>query len=84
MLVIRRRPGESLFIGDNVEIEVLDSTPSQVKLGIRAPRDVTVLRKEIHLTRRQNLASARGFSPAAVDQLRKVLNPVLGEPISPL
>ena len=84
MLVIRRRPGETLVIGDNVEIEILDASPSQVKLGIRAPRSVAVLRKEIHLTRQQNLASARGFSPAAVNHLRKSLKSAPAKPISPV
>ena len=40
MLVIRRRSGESLLVGDNVEIEILEVSGGQVKLGIRAPRDV--------------------------------------------
>ena len=47
MLVIRRRPGEALVIGEDVEIEILESSASQVKLGIRAPKSVAVLRKEI-------------------------------------
>ena len=54
MLVIRRRAGEALLIGEGVEIEILDCSPTQVKLGIRAPKEVTVLRKEIHLTGQQN------------------------------
>jgi carbon storage regulator len=69
MLVIRRRPGEAVVIGDGIEIEILDCSPSQVKLGIRAPRDVTVLRKEIHLTSEQNREAARGVTPAALDRL---------------
>ena len=69
MLVIRRRPGECLLVGDNVEIEILDSTPSQVKLGIRAPKSVVVMRKEIHLTREQNLEASRVLEPLLVEQL---------------
>ena len=69
MLVIRRRPGETLIIGDNIEVEILDSTPSQVKLGVRAPKYIPVLRKEIQLTRDQNLASAREISPSALQRL---------------
>ena len=74
MLVIRRRPGESLVIGENIEIEVLDATPSQVKLGIRAPRSVGVMRKEIQLTGRQNRVSAQTLSRGALDRFRDVLN----------
>ena len=59
MLVIRRRPGESLLIGENVEVEILESSTSQVKVGIRAPREIAVVRKEIHLTMEENRAAAR-------------------------
>jgi carbon storage regulator len=69
MLVIRRRPGESLLIGDDVEVEVLEVGSSQVKLGIRAPKEVTVLRKEIHLTRQQNRVASREVSQAAIKRL---------------
>jgi carbon storage regulator len=73
MLVIRRRPGESVFIGDDVEIEVLDSSPSYVKLGIRAPKDVLVLRREIHLTQQQNRTASQEISDAALSRLLRTL-----------
>jgi len=72
MLVIRRRPGECFLVGDNVEIEVLDSSPSHVKLGIRAPKSVIVMRKEIHITREQNVAAAR--APADLAAVQQLLN----------
>ncbi|MEI9812793.1 MAG: carbon storage regulator [Acidobacteriota bacterium] len=59
MLVIRRRVGEILLIGDDVEVEILESSGSQVKLGIRAPRAINVLRKEILTVRDQNRAAAQ-------------------------
>ena len=58
MLILRRRAGESLLIGSDVEIEILDVAGSAVKIGIRAPKDITILRKELELTRRQNCAAA--------------------------
>ncbi|MGD1094135.1 MAG: carbon storage regulator [Bryobacteraceae bacterium] len=73
MLVIRRRTGESVFIGDDVEIEVLDSTSSYVKLGIRAPKDVLVLRREIHLTQQQNRTASQEISDAALTRLLHTL-----------
>ena len=73
MLVIRRRLGEALLIGGEVEIEILEATASQVKLGIRGPRSITVLRKEIHLTREQNRAAARETSSAAMDAAARSL-----------
>jgi len=84
MLVIRRRRGETLVIGENVEIEILDASPSQVKLGIRAPKSVTVLRKEIQLTRDQNLASARELSAVEIERLADSLKNVPPPPMSPV
>jgi carbon storage regulator len=69
MLVIRRRAGEALLIGDDVEIEILEVTHTQVKLGIRAPKQVTILRKEIQLTSEQNRAAAREVPPSALGAL---------------
>jgi carbon storage regulator len=82
MLVIRRRPGETVVIGENIEVEVLDATPSHVKLGIRAPKSVPVLRKEILLTRDQNLASARQLSLTALRRLSDSLKKPPHSPIS--
>jgi carbon storage regulator len=70
MLVIRRRSGESLLIGADVELEVLEIGHSQVKLGIRAPRTITVLRKEIQLTMEQNRASSNTISQEEIARLR--------------
>ena len=72
MLVIRRRAGESFVIGDNVEVEILEIAATQVKIGIRAPREVAVLRKEIYLTAEQN-RSAVNLSPAAMNNLLRKL-----------
>ena len=69
MLVIRRRAGETLLIGDEIEIEILDISSSQVKLGIRAPKRVTVLRKEIQITGQENLAASQEKSGSAVNSL---------------
>src|SRR6476646_9802243 len=54
MLVIRRRAGESFLIGEDIEIEVLEVGATQVKLGIAAPKQISILRREVFLTRQQN------------------------------
>jgi len=59
MLILRRRAGESLLIGDDVEIEVLDTGSWGVKVGIRAPKGVTILRKELRMVREANREAAR-------------------------
>jgi len=48
MLLLQRRIGESIYIGDDIKITVLDATGRQVRLGIQAPRDVSVHREEIY------------------------------------
>jgi carbon storage regulator len=58
MLVVRRRHGESVLIGDDVEVVVLEAGANRVKLGILAPREVLVFRKELELTRQQNRVAA--------------------------
>ena len=62
MLIVRRRRGEVIVIGDSIEIEILDISPTQVKVGIRAPKDVPVFRKEIRLARDANVAAASAGS----------------------
>ena len=48
MLILTRRVGESLMIGDNVDITVLGIRGNQVRIGINAPKDVSVHREEIY------------------------------------
>ena len=48
MLILSRRPGESLTIGDEITITVVGVSGNQIRLGIAAPRDVRVLREEIY------------------------------------
>ena len=47
MLILTRKAGESLMIGDDITVTVLDIKGNQVRIGIHAPRDVPVHREEI-------------------------------------
>ena len=49
MLVLTRKANESIMIGDDIEISVLSVLGEKVRLGIEAPRDVPVFRKEVYL-----------------------------------
>ena len=49
MLILTRKVGESIAIGDDIQVSVVEIKGTQVKLGIRAPKDVTVHREEIYL-----------------------------------
>lgn len=47
MLVLSRRPGERILIGDNIAITVVRIGPSSVRLGIDCPKDVSIRRSEL-------------------------------------
>ncbi|AHE97187.1 carbon storage regulator CsrA [Thioalkalivibrio paradoxus] len=47
MLVLTRRVGETLIIGDEIAVTILDVKGNQARVGIEAPKDVTILREEL-------------------------------------
>ncbi len=47
MLVLTRSEGQSIFIGDGVKVTVVSTKGGQVRFGIDAPRDMTILREEV-------------------------------------
>ncbi len=49
MLILTRRNGESLVIGETIKVSILDVKRDHVKIGIQAPKDVTIYREEIFL-----------------------------------
>jgi carbon storage regulator len=75
MLVLRRRAGESVLIGDEIEVELLAVNQQGAKIGIRAPKDTVVLRKELKITQEQNANAARGPSPGDLKQAIRKLRP---------
>lgn len=75
MLVIRRRALESFSIGADVEVEVLAIEGNQVKLGIRAPREVAILRSEVRELQDVNRRSARSEAGPALDRLVRRFRP---------
>lgn len=48
MLILSRKVNESLIIGDNVEVRIVDISSKSVKIGIVAPREVSLYRKEVY------------------------------------
>lgn len=62
MLILSRRPGESLTIGDDVVVTVIGVAGNQIRLGITAPRQVQVLREEVYKAmREENHAAANAL-----------------------
>ena len=67
MLILTRRVGETLMIGDDISITVLGVKGGQVRVGVNAPRDVTVHREEIYerIREEDNLPESRAVPKAA-------------------
>lgn len=81
MLVIRRRASEGFLIGDSIEVDILEIDGNQVKIGIRAPRETAILRREIAATRDTNLDSAQEVETNVLEEASKRLrlSPPRGE-----
>ena len=75
MLVLTRRPGESVMVGDEVTITVLEVRGDVVRLGIQAPRSVQVHREEVY--RELQAANREAASPSeeAVEALARLIQP---------
>ncbi|MCM3391453.1 MAG: carbon storage regulator CsrA [Bacillota bacterium] len=69
MLVLTRRLKESIMIGDDIEISILSIEGDQVKLGISAPKNVDIHRKEIYLSIQQENSSATQTEASAIESL---------------
>jgi carbon storage regulator len=69
MLVLTRRAGESVMIGDNVTITVLEARGDVIRLGIQAPRDVQVHREEVY---RELQAANRAAASPTEDAVQAV------------
>ena len=76
MLVLTRKTNQSIMIGDDVEVSVLAVSRDKIRLGITAPRDVPVFRKEVYLSikgegsrRRRGRRLGRGLE--ALDGLKR-------------
>lgn len=58
MLILTRRRGETIRIGDDIEVVIVAVNHSQVRVGIKAPKDVVVLREEVALRQEPDTAAA--------------------------
>lgn len=75
MLLIRRKPGETILIGQDIEVRVLEVSATRAVLGIVAPRSIPVLRNEIRDTVEQNREAVRSLSSATLSAISALLTP---------
>jgi carbon storage regulator len=80
MLVLTRRAGESVMIGDDVVITVLETRGDVVRIGINAPRDVQVHREEVYQDLQAANREAASPDEDAVRAVTELLRPAIGEP----
>jgi carbon storage regulator len=74
MLVLTRKSNQSVMIGDDIEVTVLSIIGEKVRIGIQAPREIPVFRKEVYLEIQQQNAAARASAQAEVDDALKRLS----------
>ena len=72
MLALTRKKGEALVINNNIEITVLEIRGDQIKIGISAPKDVPIYRKEVYLQIQQENEAA--ISVDGLDALNNMLD----------
>ncbi|MCM8710957.1 carbon storage regulator CsrA [Clostridium sp. SYSU_GA19001] len=71
MLVITRKKGESILIGDDIEITVVKVDDGSVKLSIAAPKNITILRKELYKEVTEENKSAITFDSSILKNIKK-------------
>ena len=71
MLVLTRKSNQSIMIGDDIEVSVLSIMGEKVRIGIQAPRDIPVFRKEVYLEiQQEKAAGSRKEVDAALQELK--------------
>ncbi|TGA95868.1 carbon storage regulator CsrA [Sporolactobacillus shoreae] len=74
MLILTRKLGESIRIGDEVEVKIVAVEGDQIKLGINAPREIDIHRSEIYeAIQKENSQAVSGQLPADVLQAMKAI-----------
>jgi carbon storage regulator len=77
MLILTRRPGEAIRIGDNFRVVILQSAPGKVRLGIEGPIDLRILREELYAQIRQDNQAA--VAPQGVSLAHWISAPAEGD-----
>lgn len=73
MLIISRRVGESLVIDDNIEVFILDAQKDKIRIGIEAPKNIKILRKELVETEKSNREAVESADEINMNALNKMI-----------
>ena len=79
MLVLSRQRDETIMIGDDIEVTVVDIRGDKVRLGINAPKAISVHRKEVYDAIKKENKAAAAVKPEDLSGLGKSLNPNKGQ-----
>lgn len=74
MLVLKRKAGESIIVSDNIEIKIIEVEEGRIKIGIDAPKEVSIIRKEVlEETKSENktAAQSRNIDKTALTKMLK-------------
>ncbi len=71
MLALSRKKDESLIIDNNIEVTILDIRGDQVKVGINAPKEIPIYRKEVYLQIQE--ANKQAMDSGAAEALKKIM-----------
>ncbi len=83
MLILTRKPGESIQIGDEIQIKILEVSRQFVKVGIEAPRSVKIHREEIYERIREENIRARDASVSGLSSAAKLMKKKKGGNVAP-
>lgn len=73
MLILARKSGESIKIGDNITLEIISLTGNTVKIGIEAPKEISILRKELYdMIKNENINASVVLNSADLSDLNRL------------
>lgn len=73
MLILARKVGEKIILNDNIEIIVLDSNQNSVRIGINAPKNVSVYREELYKEIKNSNINSNSASTSSIKELHELL-----------
>lgn len=73
MLVLTRKRNQSIMINDNIELTIIDIQGDQVRVGINAPKDVKVFRKEVYVEMTEENKQASNVTMDALSMLKSAI-----------